>query len=86
MIPVCYGSDEEQTRTAVVDAADHKCHTLMLQQNEREERGRKNTNKFMWFTLSKATSTGGKNKELLLLLMQYKWKLISENIGHHCLI
>ena len=39
----CYGSDEEQTRTATVDAAEQKYHTHRLLQNERERDERKNT-------------------------------------------
>ena len=37
------GSDEEQTRTATVDAAEQKYHTHRLLQNERERDERKNT-------------------------------------------
>ena len=37
----CYGSDKKQTRTTVVDAAEQKCHTPMLQQNERDEKKEK---------------------------------------------
>jgi len=43
LIPVCYKSDEEQARTTTVDAAEQKCHTPMLQQNEREVKERQNT-------------------------------------------
>ena len=37
----CYGSDEEQTRTAATDAAEQKCHTPMLQQKWKRERDEK---------------------------------------------
>ena len=37
---------------------------------------KEHTNRFVWFTLSKATSTGGKNRKLFIMVAVYKWKLI----------
>ena len=45
----CYGSDEEQTRTVSVDAAEQKCHTPKLQQIESGRETRK-IHRFAWFT------------------------------------
>ena len=52
--------DEEQTRTALVDAAEQKCHTHNC--SKVKEREKEHTNRFTWFTLNKATSTGGKTE------------------------
>ena len=41
----------------------------------KKRRIRKNTHRITWFTLSKATSTGGKNKKLFIMVAVYKWKL-----------
>ena len=71
MIPVCCGSDEEQARTAAEDATEsYVIHTEFCSK-VKERKMRNNTQNFTWFTLSKATSTGGKTKRFLLL-MQYR--------------
>ena len=82
----CYGSDEEQTRTAAAETSEsYVIHTEFCSK-VKERKMRRNTHRIMWFTLSKATSTGGKNIKLFIIDAVYKWKLISENTGHHCLI
>ena len=81
LILVCYGSDEEQARTAAENAADQKCHThRIVQQRWKRRIERKNTHRLTWFTLIKATSTGGKTESFSyygcnIQMEAYLWKI-----------
>jgi len=70
LIPVFYGSDEEQARTAATKTTENYVIHTEFCSKVKERKMRNNTQNFTWFTLSKATSTGGKTKRFLLL-MQY---------------
>ena len=85
MIPVCYGSDEEQARTATIDAVEQKCHTHRLKPNEREVEERKNTQIYV-VHLDQGYIHERENKKLFITNAVYKWKLIPKNTGHPCLI
>jgi len=82
LIPVYYGSDEEQTGTTVVDAADQKCHThRIVQQGEREEK-RERTHKQIYVVhLEKGYIHGGKIENYLLLMQYISGSLFPEIQG-----
>ena len=75
LISVCYGSDEEQSRTIAVDAAEqnviHRCCSKM---KEREREMRKNAQNYvvhLWSYIH-----GRENRKLFITDAVYKWKLI----------
>ena len=78
-----YGSDEEQTRTTITETGENYVIQTEFCNKVKE---RKMRNKITWFALSKATSTGGKNRKLFITNAIYKWKLLFKNIRHPCLI
>ena len=81
---MCYGSDEEQTRTAATEAAEsYVIHTEFWREKEREKDEEQHI-VLHDSPLIKATSTGGKQKAF------YYWCNIQveavKNTGHPCLI
>ena len=81
----CYGSDEEQARTATGDAAEQKCHTHRCCNKMNEREMRKNAQNYVVHLWSRLHPREGKQRAFIITDAIHKWKLIL-NTEHPCLI